>query len=404
MSRPLVASEAPFPLQTQPIRAGDRQPPCILHVFPSFAVGGVPNRIATVISRLGSRFRHKIVALDGRTEASLTLARTAPVELLAHRPNESGWVGEIRSVRSILGAEKPEVLATYNWGAMDWAFTNTMFSYCAHIHFESGFGKEEALRQFRRRILFRRVALARCARLVVPSHTLAAIARDLWRVPRHKLQIIANGVDTDLFTGDPGVATHAEFRQSPNQRVIGTVSPLRPEKNLVRLLRAVADLEPGLDVRVVLVGEGAERPRLEAAAREYGLAERTVFTGCRSDIDHVLRGFDVFAMTSDTEQMPNSLLQAMAAGRPVVATDVGDIKRLVALENRPFVVAADDRGALVGSLAALLEDPQQRVVLGRCNQDRARRDYGLDRMVESYDALFNGASRSRAMPVHAHGQ
>jgi glycosyltransferase involved in cell wall biosynthesis len=205
------------------------------------------------------------------------------------------------------------------------------------------------------------------------------------------VQVIPNGVDSWEFRGQPGTVTNPEFRIAPRDVVVGTVAPLRPEKNLDRLLRCFAALDRQREARLVIVGDGMERNGLEHAAMNYGISDRTVFAGQRGDVAHVLRGLDIFVMTSDTEQMPNSLLQAMATGRSVVATDVGDVKRMVAPENRPYVVAKTDEQGFTERLGSLLSDREKRLVLGQKNQTHARANYGIDKMVAAYRTLFDDA-------------
>jgi glycosyltransferase involved in cell wall biosynthesis len=104
-----------------------------------------------------------------------------------------------------------------------------------------------------------------------------------------------------------------------------------------------------------------------------------------------MRSIDIFALSSDTEQMPNSLLQAMAAGRPVAAVDVGDVRHILAPENRPLVVPRDDEGAFAATLAILLADPRRREGLGRLNQLRVKAHYSFDGMVAAYEALLRAS-------------
>ena len=373
---------------------GRAVPPLLMHVFPSFAVGGVPNRIAAIINRLGERYHHKILALDGQYGAAETLGSDANVDLMDFESHPQSFFGAVRDIRHRINHETPDALLTYNWGAIEWAFANTLFNFGPHVHFESGFGKEEGSGLLWRRNRFRQLALFRAQRVVVPSQTLARIALDAWRIPRRKLQVVPNGVDSEEFQGEPGVVTNGEFRTSRQEIIVGTVAPLRPEKSLERLVRCFAALDGRRQARLVIVGDGMERKRLEHAAIEHGVSDRTVFAGYRGDVAHVLRGIDVFVMTSDTEQMPNSLLQAMAAGRPLVATDVGDIKRILAPENRPYVVAKTDEEGFVNGLDDLVSDGEKRLVLGQKNQAHSGTCYGIDKMVAAYDTLFADAIRA----------
>lgn len=295
----------------------------------------------------------------------------------------------LAKVRDVVDDVAPDLLLTYNWGAIEAALANRLTGGCEHIHFESGFGVEEKDGQLWRRNVLRRIALAGARKVVVPSATLVRVAQAAWCVPSQRLLHIPNGVDLHRFRGEagrrdplPGLASGREGI------VIGTVAPLRPEKNIGRLLRAFAQLESPPDYRLVVAGEGVERQRLQRLAEELGIAARTVFLGHVEDVPAVLRGLDIFALSSDTEQMPNSLLQAMAAARPVVAMDVGDVACMVAPENRALVVRPDDAGAFAGAMTVLAGDAVRRRALGRLNRQRAKAEYSLEAMVGAYASLL----------------
>lgn len=361
----------------------------LVHVFPTFGLGGVPIRISTILNSLGQRYRHTIIATDGcfdcrtRLDPSLEVAFTSVVTSRYSLP------GTLRQLRRHLRSLRPDLLLTYNWGAIEWGLANGLLPICRHVHFESGFGPEEADRQMRRRVLFRRLALARSERLVVPSQTLVEIATRIWRIPRKKVLYVPNGVDCDRFAAPPAPDALPGLDRRPKELVVGTVAPLRAEKNLGRLMRAFAGIGDHLSMRLVIVGDGPERSRLEGLARELGSLDRILFAGHIEDVEEVLGHFDIFALSSDTEQMPNSLLQAMAAGLPVVATDVGDVARNLSPENRRFVVARDDEAAFGAALTELLSDGGLRKHLGRCNRMHVRSHYGLDRMVQAYEKIFD---------------
>src|SRR5262249_33719656 len=149
-----------------------------------------------------------------------------------------------------------------------------------------------------------------------------------------------------------------------------TVAALRAEKNVARLLRAVAAV-PGC--RLVIVGDGPERPALAALAAGLGIADRVSFAGHQAETPDFYARFDLFALSSDTEQMPLSVIEAMASGLPVAATDVGDVRQMLTAENAPFVTALDD-SALAAAIGALAADGALRRRLGAANVQKARRD------------------------------
>ena len=366
------------------------EPRHLLHVFASFGYGGVPIRICDVINGLPAGFRHTVVALDGCFDARRRLASHTSVAVRPLALPKYNLLRSLAQVRGLITSLSPDLLLTYNWGAIELALANRLLGACNHIHFESGFGVEEGDGQLWRRNFFRRIALAKARKVVVPSATLMEIAADAWSIPAAKLQWIPNGVDVLRYSGEPG------YRQplapfGPEVTVIGTVVPLRPEKNVGRLLRAFAALPDRDRCALLIAGDGVQLEMLRGLAAELGIADRTAFLGHVEDVPAVLRSLDIFALSSDTEQMPNSLLQAMAAGRPVAAVGVGDVARIVAPENRPLVVPRDDQAALTAALAALAADADRRALLGRLNQERVKSHYSLESMVAAYGALLSAA-------------
>lgn len=363
-------------------------PPRLLHVFPSFGFGGVPIRIAGIITHFGRRFRHSILALDGCIDSASRLDDGLDIRFPTLSIDKSRGMSNLWRFRRFLNGCRPDLLITYNWGAIEWALVNSIFPICRHVHMESGFGVEEAAGQLRRRVLLRRLALRRTARIVVPSRGLVDLATGPWRCDSAKVSYIPNGVDCTRFAVPPEPDAIPGFSKSPAELVVGTVAPLRPEKNLSRLVRAFAPLAEDHDARLVLVGDGVEKPKLAALAEQLGIADRVVFSGHVEAVERVLGWFDVFALSSDTEQMPNAVLQAMAAGLPVVGTDVGDVKLMLAPENRAFVAPPDDDDRFRAALAALLEQPARRAELGRRNQDHVCAEYSAEKMFRSYETVF----------------
>ena len=360
--------------------------PMLLHVFPTFAVGGAQMRFCAIANHFGARWRHAIVALDGRHDAAARLDAAVPFTLLDNPCRAEGALRSVVRVRAMLAAMRPRMLVTSNWGSMDWAIANHLGPGLPHLHTEDGFGPDEVSGQKWRRIATRRIVL-RSATVVLPSATLFRIARDTWRLPTTRLCHIPNGIDLARFAPPDG---RPESRRAAQEQVVGTVATLRAEKNIERLLRAVAALRAdGLACRLVVVGEGAERQRLEALALELGLAGATEFTGGRADPSEAYRGFDVFALSSDTEQMPLSVMEAMASGLPVAATDVGDVRTMLGDAGAACVVPRDD-ALLAGAIARLLRDPALRARLGAANRARAEREFDQERMFAAWRVLYDG--------------
>ena len=366
-----------------------RRPYHLLHVFSTFAVGGAQVRTADLLRGLGPGFRHTIVTLDGRRDAAELLDESVDrrVETLALGKEWSSLPRNLRRCRRYLDTTAPDLLLTYNFGALEAALANRLRPRCPHLHFEDGFGPSEATRQLPRRVWLRRLALSGDSLIVVPSRTLEQIARQRWRFRADRVLHIPNGIDLERFaTAAPDA--HRPLRRAPEELLIGTVGVLRPEKNLARLLRIFARLDRSGPTRLVVTGDGSERPKLEALAAELDLADRVTFTGHHPTPETVLAELDVFALTSETEQMPYSVIEAMAAGLPVVATDVGDVRNLLPESSRAHVHPPADEAGFAASLQNLLPRPDLRRALGAANRAHARRHFALDLMVRRYETLF----------------
>src|SRR5439155_27082384 len=206
-------------------------------------------------------------------------------------------------------------------------------------------------------------ALARCIRVVVASRSLEVLAHKTWKLRPEIVTYLPNGVDVGRF-GALARDTIPAFIRRPGELVVGTVAPLRPENDVGRLLQVCAMVNGAISVRLIVAGDGIERSALERLAGELGISDRVIFTG-QVKPETVLGTFDIFALSSDTEQMPNALLEAMAASRAVAAVDVGDVKTIVSDQNKPFIVPRDDHRAFAAAINRLLQDSATREALGR---------------------------------------
>lgn len=362
--------------------------PHLLHVFATFGVGGPQVRIASVMNGLAGQYRHTVIGLDGNTACASRIDDDVLFELADADVRKDQPIRTLGRIRAQLRRLQPDLLLTYNWGAIEWALVNRLTGTLKHIHLESGFGKEEADKQIPRRVWARRLALQKTLRVIVPSLTLVDIATNVWRLPGSKVHHIPNGVDCERYDvqGDP--ASVPGFEPAAGQVVIGALTPLRPEKNLPRLLRAFAAMPDLHAACLLIVGEGPERQTLEALAVELGIEERVYLPGHTETPEKVLPLMDIFSISSDTEQMPNSLIQAMAASRPVAAVDVGDVKAIVAAENRTHIVPRSNLAAFAEALNTLVESPDLRRSLGSANCGHVRRHYDISILVSAYASEF----------------
>ena len=369
--------------------------PLVLHVFSTFSVGGPQVRTAALINRFGDRFRHRIIAMDGNHACRERIDDCIDVQYPELVFDKGDTWGNIRKFRRFLRETRPDVLVTSNWGSVEWAMAN-LPRLVRHVHMEDGFGPEERETQIPRRVWTRRLALRRSC-VVVPSRVLQRIATEIWRLPAQRIRYVPNGVDLSRFAplaaDDDGRSDPTDDRLQldwPGEElVIGTVAALRREKNLLRLLQAFGQVVQDMPARLVVVGDGPERAGLETEAQQLGIADRVYFTGHMARTERAYRVFDLFAISSDTEQMPLSVLEAMAAGLAVAGTDVGDIRSMVAPGNGPFIVAKDD-GALADAIRNLLRDSELRDRIGTANRVKCALEFDQEAMFMAYFSLYGG--------------
>jgi glycosyltransferase involved in cell wall biosynthesis len=177
-------------------------------------------------------------------------------------------------------------------------------------------------------------------------------------------------------------------RKRDGDIIVGTIAGLRTVKNIPRLVRAVAAAGP--NVRLAVAGEGPERDAIAAEAQRLGISDRLMMPGFLKDPARYVGLFDIFALSSNSEQYPISLVEAMAAGCAVVATDVGDIRDIVSAANKEYVVPKDD-DAFAAAIRHLAGNAELRKELGDKNRARAHLEYDESRMFARYRQLYGSA-------------
>ena len=363
----------------------------LLHVFPSFATGGAQTRTIDLANTILADKKHIFVSLDRNFSAAQGLQGHVHHALLSIGCKRSGRpdLDNLRMFRRLVAERRPAALLTYNWGAIEAALANRIAPLCPHLHFEDGFGPDEASgRQLKRRVWTRRLALSGRSTIVVPSKTLLSVARSIWRFRRTRLHYIPNGIDCTRFAEASGDAK-APLRNDADEVLIGAIGALRAEKNLGRLLHLFARLKTDRPRRLIIVGDGPERAALQSLAESLGIAETTRFTGEVANPESILAELDIFALTSDTEQMPYCLIEAMAAGLPIVATDVGDISSMLSPANQPFIAPPEARTLLTAQLQRLIERPDLRQTIGELNRRHAEKSFDRQAMLKRYRDLFS---------------
>jgi glycosyltransferase involved in cell wall biosynthesis len=370
------------------------KPAKILHLHSTFDLGGKEARAIRLMNHFGSAAEHVILSaqpdsLSARDAIDPIIAAAFPKDApsLAGKPSLKRYRAFVTYFRQF------DLILSYNWGSMDGVMARTLFSRIEGlpplIHHEDGFNEDEQRKLSWKRNWFRQFALGAAQALVVPSEQLARIASDVWKQPEQKIQRIPNGIDVRRFDKKPQRGSLPGFTRREGEVVVGTVAGLRAIKNLPRLVRACA--AAGDNVRLVIVGEGPEKETILAEAKRVGLGDRLLMPGFLADPARYIGLFDIFSLSSDSEQFPISLIEAMAAGLPVAATDVGDIKTMVSQANQGFIKPLGDERKFFESLTTLVQHQQLREDLGMQNRLKAQAEYNESKMLGRYGLLYGHA-------------
>ena len=366
--------------------------PKILHLHSTFDAGGKELRNVRLINAWGKEVDHAIVSGDlEKRGAARMLGKTAKVNWPKF-PSLTGKPTPGRLKRLAEAMAGYDLVCTYNWGAIDAVMAHTLFADAFKlpplVHHEDGFNEDEAGGLKRRRNWYRRVALGRTAALVVPSATLEDIALNTWQQPRTRVRRIPNGIDTRAFAANPARDAFPGLIKHKGEFWIGTLAGLRKVKQLEMLVGAMQQLPE--EWHLVIAGEGPEREALLAEAERLEVDDRVHLPGFVNEPQKVVGLFDIFALSSKSEQFPISVVEAMAAGLPVVAPRVGDIASIVASDNGPLLVDQGDADGLATSLQTLAWDAGERKRIGQANRAKAREEFDERRMIDRYRALYWG--------------
>lgn len=361
----------------------------IIHVVDGFGTGGIEEGIRKLLSGLDPRTFEQIVCTvapypetDSRTgNRVISLGRSCAGRRLL--------VGKLKRV---FNRERPDIVHSRNWGAIEAIVAARMAGVRAVVHSEHGLELSTYRRQPWRRNVIRQICFAWADRVFAVSQALKAYYRQQLWIAENRMGVIPNGVDTEKYC--PCEGTRLTARQKlgagPDTLVIGTVGRLDPVKDHGTLFRAVdLVLASGLSVQLVIVGDGPERKALEADIQvRKATAERTVFVGEASDIPSQLNSFDVFVLPSRAEGMSNALLEAMSVGTACVVTRVGGNPELVEEGLSGLLFEPGDAATLATHLRFLALNPQFRQSLASNARRRVEDHFSLRRMLSNYAHLY----------------
>ncbi len=365
----------------------------IVRLITRLNIGG-PARQALLLSR---RLQSRWPTLLGAGVPNATEGELSDPEVTVHRlplvrplsPVMDAWATV--SVRRLLSAHRPRLVHSHMAKAGTIARTTALslrprpcLVHTFHGHVLDGYfrsGTQRAFLEVERRL----ARHSDCLIAVSPQVRDELLALGIGTPAQYR--VVPLGLDLGRFLAVEGRSELLRGRLGlgPDAVLVGAVGRLVAIKDLTTLLRAVARLD---DVHVVLIGDGQDRPVLEAEAERLGLAGRAHFVGWEADIVAVMADLDVVALTSRNEGTPVALIEALATGRPVVATDVGGVRFVVQDGVTGLLAPARDPEAFAERLGQALGDPARADEMAAKGRDHVRTRFSADRLVGDIAGLY----------------
>ena len=372
--------------------------PLVVHLTYALDVGGLETLLVECINRMpAEKYRHALVCLTRYTDFANKITRP-DVELYAlHKPPGHGLATHV-AFWKLMRRLRPTILHTYNLAAMEYCFTAAMAGVPVRIHAEHGRDAADPQGLNGKHNFLRRRLAPFIDRYVPVSDDLNRWLGQTVGIAACKTLLIKNGVDLERFRASAAHATGSPW--GAGDIVIGTVARVQDIKNHKGLVQAFQLLRAMLPaqrerLRLSILGDGPLLAQLKAQVTEAGLDEVVWLPGARTDIASLLHSFTIFTLPSLAEGTPVSLLEAMACGLPVVASNVGGIPEVVTDGEHGTLVAVDTQ-ALADGLARYVQDPMLRERHGQAARRRIEQKYSMDAMLAAYLTLYDALVRQKA--------
>jgi glycosyltransferase involved in cell wall biosynthesis len=362
----------------------------VIHFTDSNVFGGTEQVLLQILSGLDRRhwrpvlFHHPEPGL----EPLLEKARNLEVKLRAVPRMQRIWyTGRLPQFIRALRAERPSILHAHltwplscKYGILAAVMARVPAVVAtAQIYFEL---PKKPLLQMQPRLI------ATCVdRYIAVSRAVADQLCNDFRIPASKVQVVHNGIPAGHFNGPASPLLRAALTRGKAQSIVLMVGRLDDKQKGQRYLIEAAAQVP--EAMFVLAGEGPDRGALEGQARALGVDNRVLFLGYREDIPDLLACCEVFVLPSLFEGLPLSILEAMAAGKPVIASAIGGNDEIIAHGENGLLVPQADPAALAGAIRAVLSDPALARRLAEAGRSRVRREFAVETMVESVTRVYD---------------
>ncbi|RJG27554.1 TIGR03088 family PEP-CTERM/XrtA system glycosyltransferase [Massilia cavernae] len=364
--------------------------PLVVHLIYRLDFGGLETLLVERINRMpAERYRHAVVCLTGYTDFANKITK-AGVELHALGKQPGMSLGTHLALWKLLRKLQPTIVHTYNLAAVEYAPAALLARVPVRVNGMHGRDASDPDGSNRKHKLLRRLMVPFYDCCYANSADMLAWSRRVVGVPENKSCLLANGIDADRFNRE-GAATSPFADDAIVIGTVGRVQDVKDHATLVRAFVALRERMPELQgrLRLAIVGAGPLLEAVRAQAAQAGIADLVWLPGARTDVADILRGFDIFVLSSIAEGTPGSALEAMASSLPVVGTRVGGIPEVVDDGVTGTVVPPSDPQALAAAIARYAASPELAREHGRAGRERLQRHYNMTAMVAAYQSLYD---------------
>lgn len=377
-------------------------PPLIMHVLHHLVIGGMENGVVNLINHMPKdSYRHAVVCIEDFSEFRNRI-HDAAVPVIAMRRSVVGTWGLRRALYALFREHRPAIVHTRNLSGLDALLPAVLAGVPHRVHSEHGWDVDNLDGSQWKPAMLRRLHSPLVNRYVTVSKDLERYLVDRVGIAAGRITQIYNGVDTARFAPQPRqpLAGMPAGFLDPEAIVIGTVGRIQAVKDQATLLRAFATLrgqcpEQAHRLRLMIIGNGPLLAELRGLAITLGIADACWLPGSLEQVPSALACMDIFVLPSLMEGTSNTLLEAMAAGLPVLATAVGGNTELLAADTCGQFFAPGDQAALVALLRQQVEDDGLRRRQGANGRALINQRFSLQAMTGQYRALYEGVCAAR---------
>lgn len=373
-------------------------PPLIAHILYRFDVGGLENGVVNLINRIPQdRYRHAIISLTDATDFKNRI-HTPNVEIYCLHKRAGQDPAYLWRLWKLLRRLKPAITHTRNLAALETVFVALLAGVRRRVHSEHGWGMADLHGTNPKYRLLRRLMSKLVHRYIGLSKHIEQYLHEVVGIPAAKLTQLYNGVDVGRFEAKK--QSNAKHNLLPpgflsaDSIVFGTVGRMEPVKDQLTLTKAFIRLvemsnDAGKHLRLMIIGDGELKAPAQELLQQAGVQEQAWLPGSHDQVPALMQAMDVFVLPSRNEGISNTILEAMASGLPVVATNVGGNPELVVENETGLLVPANDPTTMAEALHRYVINADQRSVHGAAGRRRIEQHFMLEHMVEKYLSVYD---------------